>query len=121
MADDKLYNVIKGLAHCTRPSEVGKCDNFCMDCPYTEPIGFNQFKCNSQQLMKDALELLKERQKKEIKLHKKYIFSLKRTDEFSLRKLYEIICETLMDDGRLIISRTDDHEKVDFVWEIRDN
>ena len=59
-------------------------------------------------------------QKKEIKLHKKYTFSLKRTDEFSMRRLYEIICETLMDEGRLVISRTDDHEKVDFVWEIKE-
>ena len=55
-----MERVIKGLAHCTRPSEVGKGGNFCMDCPYTEPIGFNQFKCNSQQMMKDALALLKE-------------------------------------------------------------
>ena len=62
-----------------------------------------------------------EQPKKEIKLHKKYTFSLKRTDEFSMRRLYEIICETLMDEGWLVISRTDDHEKVDFVWEIRDN
>ena len=72
-------------------------------------------------LLKDTLELLKEQQKKEIKLIKKHTFSLKRTDEFSMRRLYEIICETLMDGGQLIISRTDDHEKVDFDWEIRDN
>ena len=61
----ELDKVIKGLAHCTRPSEVGKGGNFCMDCPYTEPIGFSQFKCNSQQLMKDALELLKEYKRKD--------------------------------------------------------
>ena len=54
--------VIKGLAHCTRPSEVSKGGNFCMDCPYTEPIGFNQFKCNGQQMMKDAIALLKEQE-----------------------------------------------------------
>ena len=54
--------VIKGLAHCTRPSEVGKGGNFCMDCPYTEPIGFNQFKCNGQQMKKDALALIKEQE-----------------------------------------------------------
>ena len=59
----ELEKVIKGLAHCTRPSEIGKGGNFCMDCQYTEPIGFNQFKCNSQQMMKDALELLKEQRK----------------------------------------------------------
>ncbi len=54
--------VIKGLAYCTRPSEVGKGGNFCMDCPYTEPIGFNQFKCNGQQMMGDALALLIEQE-----------------------------------------------------------
>ena len=52
--------VIKGLTHCTRPTEYGKGGNHCMDCPYTEAIGFNQFKCNGQQMMKDALALLKE-------------------------------------------------------------
>ena len=71
-------------------------------------------------LLKDALELLKEQKKKEIRLIKKHTFSLKRTDEFSMRKLYEVICETLIDEGNLIISRTDDHEKVDFVWEVKD-
>ena len=55
-----------------------------------------------------------------VPLHKKHIYSLIRTDEFSMRRLYEIICETLMDEGRLVISRTDDHEKVDFVWEIKE-
>ena len=60
MAD--IEKVIKGLAHCTRPMEIGKGLNFCTDCPYTEPIGFNQFKCNSQQMMVDALELLKEQE-----------------------------------------------------------
>ena len=69
--------------------------------------------------MNDAIELLKEQQKKEIKLIKKHTFSLGRADEFSMRKLYEVICETLMDEGQLIISRTDDYEKVNFVWEIR--
>ena len=57
-----IEKVIKGLAYCTRPSEVGKGGNFCMDCPYTEPIGFNQFKCNGQQMMGDALVLLKEQE-----------------------------------------------------------
>ena len=52
--------VVKGLEHCTRPTEYGKGGNHCMDCPYTEAIGFNQFKCNGQQMMKDALALLKE-------------------------------------------------------------
>ena len=58
MAD--IEKVIKGLEHCTRPSEIGKGGNFCMDCPYVEPIGFNQFKCNGEQMKKDAIELLKD-------------------------------------------------------------
>ena len=57
MAD--VNKVIKGLEHCTRPSVFGTGGNFCMDCPYVEPIGFNQFKCNGKQMKKDALELLK--------------------------------------------------------------
>lgn len=61
-------------------------------------------------------ELLKEHEKKEIKLHKKHVITWKRDDEFTMRKLYETICETLLDEGELFIARTDDHEKVDFVF-----
>ena len=63
-----------------------------------------------------AEELLKEQEKKEIKLHKKHVITWKRDDEFTMRKLYEAICETLLDEGELFIARTDDHEKVDFVF-----
>ena len=59
---------------------------------------------------------LKEQEKKEIKLHKKHVLTLKRNDEFTMRKLYESICEKLLDEGEMIITRTDDHEKVEFVF-----
>lgn len=62
------------------------------------------------------LELLKEQEKKEIKLHKKHVITWKRDDEFTMRKLYEEICETLLDEGELLVARTDDHEKVEFVF-----
>jgi len=52
--------VIKGLECCTR-YEVGKQLNNCLDCPYVEPIGFNQFRCKSQDMKEDALALLKEK------------------------------------------------------------
>ena len=61
-------------------------------------------------------ELLKEQEKKEIKLHKKYVITWKRDDVFTTRKLYEAVCETLMDEGELVINRIDDHEKVDFTF-----
>lgn len=88
---------------------------------FSKAFKYKCMNCNQYFNDNNAEEPLKEQQKKEIKLHKKYTFSLRRTDEFSMRKLYEIICETLMDEGKLIISRTDDHEKVDFVWEIRED
>ena len=55
--------VIKGLECCTR-YEVGKQLNNCLDCPYVEPIGFNQFRCKSQEMKEDALALLKEQEMK---------------------------------------------------------
>ena len=62
------------------------------------------------------LELLKEQKKKQITLHKKHVITWKRDDVFSMRKLYEEVCETLMDEGELVIVRIDDHEKVDFTF-----
>ena len=53
---------------------------------------------------------------KEIKLHKKHVITWKRDDEFNMRKLYEAVCETLMYEGELVITRIDDHEKVDFTF-----
>ena len=61
-------------------------------------------------------ELMKEQEKKEIKLHKKHVITWKRDDEFTMRKLYEAVCETLMDKGELVIVRMDDNEKVDFTF-----
>lgn len=55
--------VIKGLECCTR-YEVGKQLNNCWDCPYVEPIGFNQFRCKSQEMKEDALALLKQEKQK---------------------------------------------------------
>ena len=69
----------------------------------------------------DAIALLKEQEKKQITIHKRHVITLRRNDIFSLRNLYESICETLMDEGSLIIVRKDDHEKVEFEWEIVDN
>ena len=66
--------------------------------------------------IRKAVALLKEQEKKQITLHKKHVITWRRDDEFSMRKLYEAICETLLDDGELFIARTDDHEKVDFVF-----
>jgi hypothetical protein len=59
---------------------------------------------------------LKEQEKKRIILHKKHVITWSRKDEFSVRKLYEAICETLLDEGELFIARTDNNEKVDFVF-----
>ena len=58
MAD--IEKVIKGIEHCTN-MEYGKGNNSCAGCPYLiSRGGFNQFRCGSQDLLKDALELLKE-------------------------------------------------------------
>lgn len=64
----------------------------------------------------DALALLKEQEKKQITLHKKHAITWGRNDTFSMRNLYEAICEELLDEGELFIARTDDHEKVEFVF-----
>lgn len=96
--------VIKGLETHIKPNSR------CVGCPYP-----NNGLCGDQ-LYHDALSLLKEQEEKRITLHKKHVITWSRTDEFSMRKLYETICETLLDEGELVIARTDDHEKVDFVF-----
>ena len=63
-----------------------------------------------------GLSMLKEQEKKQITLHKKHVITWGRNDKFSIRNLYEAICETLLDEGELFIARTDDHEKVDFLF-----
>jgi hypothetical protein len=71
---------------------------------------------NAISLALDHEDELKEQEKKQITLHKKHVITWGRNDAFSMRKLYEAICETLLDEGELFIARTDDHEKVDFVF-----
>lgn len=67
-------------------------------------------------VLKEILALLKEQEKKQITLHKKHVITWKRDDKFTMIKLYEAVCETLMDEGELVIVRIDDHEKVDFTF-----
>ena len=100
--------VIKGLEICV-DRVPGKYT--CNECPYEVDGNYCE-----RNLAKDAITLLKEQGKKEIKLHKKYVITWRRDDEFTMRKLYEAVCETLMDEGELVIVRIDDHEKVDFTF-----
>ena len=72
-------------------------------------IYYDRFKSLS-----DALAMLKEQGKKQITLQKKHVITWSRNDGFSMRKLYEAICETLLDEGELFIAQTDNHEKVEF-------
>ena len=109
MAD--IEKVIKGL-ECHRIDDNHRIN--CTDCPYYVDDD-NHIRCVND-LHDDAITLLKEQEKKEIKLHKKHVITLKRDDEFTTRKLYEAVCETLMDEGELVIVRIDDHEKVDFTF-----
>lgn len=104
-----LEKVIKGLETCYgRPL---KCEN----CTYRD------VERNCQDVLcLDALALLKEQEKKRITLHKKYVITWGRNDQFSMKNLYEAICETLLEEGELFIARTDDHEKVDFVFYVAD-
>ena len=57
MADDKLDKVIKGLTECIA-------DLDCDDCPYeNECFNADDDRQYGEQMMRDALELLKEQQK----------------------------------------------------------
>ena len=109
MAD--IEKVIKGL-ECHQIDTNHRIN--CADCPYYVDDD-NHIRCVND-LHDDTLELLKEQEKKQIPLHKKHVITWKRDDVFNMRKLYEAVCETLLDEGELIIARTDDHEKVDFVF-----
>lgn len=93
----------------------------CFLCAYYRPDAKPVAKCEYHRLLQDVIFLLKEQEKKKIKLIKKHQFTFRRNDIFSMWRVYEKICETLMDEGKLVISRTDDHEKVNFVWEIRED
>lgn len=72
------------------------------------------FKCLNN--VTDALAMFKEQEEKLITLHKKHVITWNRNDQFSMKNLYEAICETLLDEGELFIARTDNHEKVEFVF-----
>ena len=104
--------VIKGLEILINGCEYIHCDDCCFYIS-TKPL-----RCGlrEEQIKEDALALLKEQEKKQITLHKKHVVTLNRNDMFSMRNLYEAICEELLDEGELFIARTDDHEKVDFVF-----
>lgn len=65
--------------------------------------------------LEERLAIVLEGQK-EIKLHKKHVITWKRDDKFTMKDLYEAICETLLDEGELFIARIYDHEKVDFTF-----
>ena len=104
--------VIKGLEILINGCEYIHCDECCFYIS-TKPL-----RCGlrEEQIKEDALAMLKEQEKKQITLHKKHVVTLNRNDMFSMRNLYEAICEELLDEGELFIARTDDHEKVDFVF-----
>jgi len=113
MAD--INKVIQGLERCfvcdMSPVAPAEGQKAYLECEYT--IGLY---CGRDILLRDALALLKEQAKKHISLHKKHVVTWNRNDTFSMRNLYESICEELLDEGELFIERTDDHEKVDFVF-----
>lgn len=71
---------------------------------------------SADELAEGYAELLKEQEKKQITLQKKHVITWSRNDELSMKKLYEAICETLLDEGELFIERTDDNEKVELVF-----
>lgn len=112
--------VIKGLEIC---SEHGSWHG--LDCEHNEAYKDCPYRgCETGCIVtiaKDAIELLKEQEKKQITLHKKHVITWGRDNEFSMRKLYEAICEILLDEGELFIARTDEHEKVDFVFYVSES
>lgn len=57
-------------------------------------------------------------EKKVIKVHKKHSIVFDRDAPFSIGGVYQIIAETLIDSGELVIDRTDDGTKVEFVWHL---
>ena len=103
--------VIKGLK-CLAQRQVPTA-NPCSKCGYSNRP--NYAVC-VKDITSDTLALLKEHEEKRITLHKKHIITWNQNDQFSVRNLYEAICETLLDEGELFISRTDNHEKDEFVF-----
>ena len=89
--------VIKGLETC-----IKHIDRECpIGCPYHEICTKYEGRVVFQPVLRDALSLLKEQEKKQITLNKKHVITWRRNDEFSMRNLYEAICETLLNDGEL--------------------
>lgn len=104
--------VIKGLETC-----IKYIDRECpIGCPYHEICTKYEGRVVFQPVLRDALSLLKEQEKKQITLNKKHVITWRRNDEFSMRNLYEAICETLLNEGELFIARTDNDEKVKYVF-----
>ena len=104
-------NAKKSLENCI--SSKGDCTPD--ECPYYDRPD-NEVRLCWERLMADAIILLKEQGKKQITLQKKHVITWDRNNEFSMRKLYEAICETLLDEGELFIARTDNHEKTEIVF-----
>lgn len=109
-----MEKVINGVEHCFHGEEC--CGD--IECPYyIEHLSDSCCLEDCQENLKeDVIAMLKEPEKKQITLHKRHVITWKHDDEFTTRKLYEAVCETLMDEGELVIVRTDDHEKVNFVF-----
>ena len=112
LTDEQVMQDNKRFANCNALAELKYCG---WDIPHRRSITNDEIHFYAW-LCRSAVALLREQEKKEIKLHKKHVITWKRDDEFTMRKLYEAVCETLMDEGELVIVRIDDHEKVDFTF-----
>lgn len=82
---------------------------------------FNDAVARCRKYMEKCGVIPVEQEKKQIIVHKKHVITWKRDDVFNMRNLYEAVCETLLDEGKLIIARTDDHEKVEFVFYVTES
>lgn len=110
MTIDRMVELLEIEHTCMLRGAHDDCDRNCADCDLVQDDG------ELHEMYTDVIALLKEQEKKRITLHKKHVITWSRSDEFSMRKLYEAICETLLDEGELFIARTDNHEKVEFVF-----
>ena len=102
---EKVINELRSIKTYLASQAIETTDSFARE-------GFIE----SQKDIDDAIALLKEQEKKPIKVHKKHVISCKRNDVFTMRHVYEAVCQTLLEEGELIIGQTDDHEKVEFVF-----
>ena len=90
-------------------------DHVVRDLRYLKSYGKVSNNQTIYEIAESAIELLKEQGKKEIKLHKRHVITLER-NAFTMGDLYEAICETLMDEGELVILSNEGHEKVNFAF-----